>query len=592
MNNKNGPASAQGRTPVKKRINKKHAYFICTLLAAVFILAMAVVLMSVSDNRAYNDYMNQAQQLYYNKDYDGALSVLRKAASIEKTDECQLLMASCYEDQGNYTRALEVLRGMDTRNGTVSARIEAIESTRRSISAAGKVTVAGREYPAGTTKLVLDNQNLGDEVFDEILQLYGLDSLSMANNHLRDLSRLSALGGLVTLNLSSNNIQDLTPLQSLTGLKTLYLDDNPVQDLTPLTALTGLTSLSIKGIAVTEEDLLELSKALPSCAIHSERAQKEQQDISFGGTTFRSDVTELDLSNMGIRDISALANCQYLTRLNLSGNSVSDLSPLMNLPYLSWLDISDNQVTDLRPLMGIGSLSYLDASGNSINATSALTMMNGLTSLTLDRNPIRDFSGLRKLRNLGALGLAETGLTDSDLSYLKGLAMLYSLNIENNPALTGEAVDELRTYLNTTQIRTSTLSYAVVIDGQSVQTDAMVLNLAGTGISDLTGVQRLGSLQYVDLSQNRISNLYPFEQSESRFSITGMNLSYNQLSDITPLSLMPKLETLDLSYNDISSLQPLMNMSSLHTLVLTGNPVSMEELSALQNVLFNCDIIF
>lgn len=592
MNNKNGPASAQGRTPVKKRINKKRAYFICTLLAAVFILAMAVVLMSVSDNRAYNDYMNQAQQLYYNKDYDGALSVLRKAASIEKTDECQLLMASCYENQGNYTRALEVLRGMDTRNGTVSARIEAIESTRRSISAAGKVTVAGREYPAGTTKLVLDNQNLGDEVFDEILQLYGLDSLSMANNHLRDLSRLSALGGLVTLNLSSNNIQDLTPLQSLTGLKTLYLDDNPVQDLTPLTALTGLTSLSIKGIAVTEEDLLELSKALPSCAIHSERAQKEQQDISFGGTTFRSDVTELDLSGMGIRDISALANCQYLTRLNLSGNSVSDLSPLMNLPYLSWLDISDNQVTDLRPLMGIGSLSYLDASGNSINATSALTMMNGLTSLTLDRNPIRDFSGLRKLRNLGALGLAETGLTDSDLSYLKGLAMLYSLNIENNPALTGEAVDELRTYLNTTQIRTSTLSYAVVIDGQSVQTDAMVLNLAGTGISDLTGVQRLGALQYVDLSQNRISNLYPFEQSESRFSITGMNLSYNQLSDITPLSLMPKLETLDLSYNDISSLQPLMNMSSLHTLVLTGNPVSMEELSALQNVLFDCDIIF
>lgn len=592
MNNKNGPASAQGRTPVKKRINKKRAYFICTLLAAVFILAMAVVLMSVSDNRAYNDYMNQAQQLYYNKDYDGALSVLRKAASIEKTDECQLLMASCYENQGNYTRALEVLRGMDTRNGTVSARIEAIESTRRSISAAGKVTVAGREYPAGTTKLVLDNQNLGDEVFDEILQLYGLDSLSMANNHLRDLSRLSALGGLVTLNLSSNNIQDLTPLQSLTGLKTLYLDDNPVQDLTPLTALTGLTSLSIKGIAVTEEDLLELSKALPSCAIHSERAQKEQQDISFGGTTFRSDVTELDLSSMGIRDISALANCQYLTRLNLSGNSVSDLSPLMNLPYLSWLDISDNQVTDLRPLMGIGSLSYLDASGNSINATSALTMMNGLTSLTLDRNPIRDFSGLRKLRNLGALGLAETGLTDSDLSYLKGLAMLYSLNIENNPALTGEAVDELRTYLNTTQIRTSTLSYAVVIDGQSVQTDAMVLNLAGTGISDLTGVQRLGALQYVDLSQNRISNLYPFEQSESRFSITGMNLSYNQLSDITPLSLMPKLETLDLSYNDISSLQPLMNMSSLHTLVLTGNPVSMEELSALQNVLFDCDIIF
>ena len=40
-------------------------------------------------------------------DYDGALSILRKAASVEKTDECLLLMAECYENQGNYTKALQ-----------------------------------------------------------------------------------------------------------------------------------------------------------------------------------------------------------------------------------------------------------------------------------------------------------------------------------------------------------------------------------------------------------------------------------------------------------------------------------------------------
>ena len=73
--------TAVSAAPRRGRADRRKAYVICTILASVFIIAMAVVLMSISDNRVYNDYMNQAQLLYYNKDYDGALSVLRKAAS-------------------------------------------------------------------------------------------------------------------------------------------------------------------------------------------------------------------------------------------------------------------------------------------------------------------------------------------------------------------------------------------------------------------------------------------------------------------------------------------------------------------------------
>lgn len=591
MSSKTKPAAVK-TSRRRKPINKKRAYLICTLLAAVFIFAMAVVLMSVADNRVYNDYMNQAQQLYYKRDYDGALSVLRKAAAIERTDECLLLMARCYEDQGNYTRALEVLRSMDTRSSTVASRIESIEQTRRTQNAAEMVTVAGQQLRVSTTRLVLDNRDLTDEILPEILQLYGLDSLSLAGNRLRDVSDLTALGGLVTLNLSGNDITDLTPLSALTGLRTLYLDDNPVTDLTPLYQLSNLTNLSIKGISVTETQLRELSAALPSCAIHSDQAQREQQDISFGGVTFRADVSDLDLSGMGIRDISALANCQFLTRLDLSGNDISDLSPLMNLPYLQWLDISDNRVSDLRPLMGLSSLSFLNAAGNDINSTSAVTMMTTLSTLYLDSNPIRDFSGLRKARGLTNLGLSGTGLRDTDLVYLRGLNLLSMLNIEDNPELTGEGVDALRTYLNTCQIRHSILSYSIEIDGQIVPSDATTLDLSGRGISDLSNLQRLSSLQVLDLSYNSISNLYPLEQTDSRYSIVTLNLGRNYISDLTPISRMTKLETLDLSYNNISILQPLMAMTDLRTVVLTGNPLSWEDVDALRAALPACDVIF
>lgn len=577
---------------VRRPVNRKRAYIICTILAAIFIIAMAVVLMSMSDNRVYNDYMNQAQTLYYKKDYDGALSALRKAAAVEKTDECLLLMASCYEEEGNYAKALEVLRSMDTRSGVVSGRIEAIESTRKSLNAADLVTVAGKQYRIGTTRLVLDNMGLGDEVLDEVLQLYGLDSLSLAGNNLEDISGLSALGGLVTLNLSGNRIRDLTPLTSLSGLRTLYLDGNPIEDLTPLYAIGTLTSLSIKSISVSAEQLSALSAALPNCAIHSEQAQQERQEISFGGKTFPSDITDLDLSEMGIRDISALANCQFLTRLNLSGNEVSDLSPLMNLQYLQYLDISYNRVSDLRPLMGVDSLGFLNASGNEISSTSPLTMMNGLTSLYLDSNPLQDFSGLRRVATLNSLGLSSTGLRNEDLVYLRGLSALMDLNIEDNPALTGEAVDDLRTYLNACSIRHSALGYDVDFDGVVVKSDAEVLNLPRCGISDISAVMRLNSLRALDLSGNSVSNLYPLELADCRYCLSFLDLRENAISDLTPLASLTKLETLDLSFNNASSVLPLLNMTSLRTLVLTGNPMSLEDVQLVRDTLPSCDVIF
>ena len=590
---------SNGRTPapeknraVRKRVDRKRAYIICTILAAIFIIAMAVVLMSMSDNRVYNDYMNQAQALYYQKDYDGALSALRKAAAVEKTDECLLLMATCYEQQGNYAKALEVLRSMDIRNSAVSGRIETIESARKSLNAADLVTVAGKQFRVGTTKLVLDNMGLGDEVLDEILQLYGLDSLSLAGNELSDISALSALGGLVTLNLSGNNIHDLTPLAALPGLRTLYLDANPVEDLTPLYALTTLTSLSIKNISVSESQLSALSKALPNCAIHSEQAQQEKQEISFGGVTFPSDISDLDLSEMGIRDISALANCQNLTRLNLSGNEVSDLSPLMNLPYLQYLDISYNRIADLRPLMGVDSLSFLNASGNAITSTSPLTMMNGLTSLYLDGNPIRDFSGLRRVVTLNSLGLSSTGLTDDDLLYLRGMSSLFELNIEDNPALTGEAVDGLRSYLNACRIRHDALGYDIDFDGVIVKSDSEALTLPMLGIQDISAVMKLNSLRSLDLSSNDISNLYPLELADCRFLITNLVLRDNEISDLTPLASVMNLEVLDLSFNEATAVLPLLNLTSLRTLNLTGNPMSLEEVQLIRDTLPNCDVIF
>lgn len=593
MNNRRyGRGGTAVRTAPRRRPSRKRALLVCAALAAVFFFAMAVVLMSVSDNRSYNNYMNEAQQRFYNKDYDGALAALRKAASVEKTEECLLLMADCYQSQGNYTKTLEALRMMDINKPKVADRIAEVESLRKNQGATETVRIAGRDYPIDTTRLVLDGMELGDAVLAEVAQLYAIDSLSLADNTLRDISRLAGLGGLVTLNLSGNEIMDLRPLSYLPGLRTLYLDNNPIRDFSPLCSLENLKSLSIKGIELTETQLSELSKALPNCAIHSEVAQHEEQDISFGGVTFASDVTDLDLSDMGISDISAIAGCQNIARLNLSGNYIIDLSPLMNLPHLQWLDISYNSVSDLKPLMGISALSFLNASHNTVNSTSALTMMSGLGTLYLDGNPIRDFSGLRRLRSVQTLGLTGTGLRDADLQYLQGLQSLSSLHITDNPALTRQGVETLKTYLPGCMVDHSMFSADVDIGGFSVQADTTELRLIGQNISDISGIQQLTQLWSLDLSVNQVTNLYPLYYSDCRYTLNTLNLSYNGLSDLTPLSMLTAIETMDLSFNQISSLQPLMNLSTLRSLRLTGNPLSREEINLLCLYLPDCEVIF
>ena len=592
MNNHISRHYAPANTALRRKPNKKRAVLVITILAAVFFVAMAVVLMSVSDNRSYNDYMNQAQELFYNKDYDGALAALRKAASVEKTDECLMLMADCYQTQENYPKTLEVLRMMDTNKPNVASRIAEVETLRKNQGAVQTVQVAGKEYPINTTRLVLDGMALGDAALNEITQLYAIDSLSLQDNSLRDVTRLSVLGGLVTLNLSGNEIMDITPLAALTGLRTLYLDNNPIRDLSPLYYLQNLKSLSIKGIEITESQLSELSRALPNCAVHSEQALQEQQDISFGGVTFASDVSDLDLSDMGIWDISALSNCQYLTRLNLSGNSVSDLSPLMNLPYLQWLDISYNNVSDLRPLMGMSALTFLNASGNAVNSTSALSMMTGLGTLYLDGNPIRDFSGLRKLRSVSTLGLANTGLQDDDLNYLQGLQSLRSLNITENPTLSGLAVEMLKSAIPACTVEHSALTVSISFEGHMVPNNTTDLRIVGQNVSDMSAVQMLPELTSLDLSMNSISNLYPLIFSDCRDKLTYLGLSGNVISDITPLSMLSAIEILDLSYNQISSLSPLMTLHTLKSLRLSGNPLSIQDINMLCYALPDCEVIF
>ena len=577
------------RLITKLNISKRGLYVMGTIAAVVLIVVIAIVLRAASEKRSYSAYYNRAVESYASGDYDSALTDLRKAAAVDQRQECLMLMVDCYEAQGNLDKALEVLRLLDTHDPEVAERILSLERRKDSLDSAGKVNIAGTEYDMNTASLSLMDMGLADEEMSQVAKLYALTSLNLSGNNITDISALSTLGGLTALDLSNNRISDIRALAELTGLRTLYLDNNPITDFSALYALENLSTLSIKGMAISEAQLQALSSALPNCAIHSDTNQEDAADITLGGVTFKSDVKELNLSNRGITDISALSACRDLERLDLTGNKISDITPLMDIPGLRELIIKDNQVTDLRPLMALTTLVYINAEGNGIISTVPLGSLTGLKELHLAENPISDYSGLSKLYSLETLGLEDTGLQDADLDSLKGLSNLRLLTITDNPELGGEAVDRLKSCLAASYVEHDDLVYSIEIGGEKFREDLTELDLSNRALTDISALALFKNLEIVNLRGNNLENISVLQWTRG---ITKLDLACNSISDPTALTSLPYLETLDISGNKLSSVDVFITMTGLKELNLSGNNISPDQIERLRFALPGCNIIF
>ena len=574
------------------KAGERRKYLIAAASGVILVLILALLLASGGESRRYERYCRQGAECYQKGDYDQALSMLRKAETIRGSEDLLMLMADCYEAQGNWDLALETLRRMDRNNTAVTERISALEQQRLQQQGETLRIVAGESFEASSTELDLSDRDLGNAVLQELLQLHALTRLSLANNRITDLSPISGLGGLRILDLSGNDLRDISPLKKLSNLHSLTLDRNPLGDLSPLYGLEELSSLSLRGVQLREGEVEALSAALPRCAIFCDGESQDVVSICLSGVHFDTAATQLDLSGLGLREIQCLSQCTELRSLNLSDNEIGDLSPLMNMQKLERLRIAGNQTADLRPLIGLSSLRQLDASRNAVSETSAVGSLTLLQSLDLSDNPIGDFSGLRKMSNLETLRLENTGLADKDLPELAGLTKLSRLALDRNDGISAEAMNRLKSALPECGISHGSLVFLVELGGVEYRTDVESLCIENTELSDLFGFEKFECLESVSLGRNRIEKLEVFQNTHSREKIRYLDLSFNRIQDLGPLSTLTNLETLDLRSNQVSSLRPLMRMTQLKKLDLSGNPLTEEQIAELCQALPDCEIVF
>ncbi len=192
-------------------------------------------------------------------------------------------------------------------------------------------------------------------------------------------------------------------------------------------------------------------------------------------------LTELDVQNKGIKDLTGLEHAQNLKKLTLFHNDISDVSPLSKLIRLRWLYLGHNPISDVSPL----------------------STLTGLRALDIGFTDISDISSLKALKNLDFLGIHGTGI--SNVPPLTGFKKLITLYLHNN------TISDITLLSTLTQLNVLFLSGNTVsnISPLANLTQLQELYLGNNAISDVSPLANLVNLKKLTLYGNPIKNRKP-----------------------------------------------------------------------------------
>ena len=325
--------------------------------------------------------------------------------------------------------------------------------------------------------------------------------------------------GFDFLNVYNKGITDITGIEQATHLKELDLGRNPITDLRPLSNLITLEGLH----------LWRLSPNTPTLELHP--------------LATLANLAELNLGNSRVLDISSLSGLKKLQHLHLIHNHITDISPLAALMELRTLWLEGNPINDLAPLVGLN-LRELDLSSTSITDLRPLATLINLEALFLPENGISDISPLSGLTKLRELHLSDNNI--EDLHPLSALTELRILWIQGNP---------IRDFSPLVELNLTDLKYDVIEDptGQTDPAEAWMpdaaLRVAIRG--------EVGLLPGVPLTKEKLQ------------AVNYINVAGKGISDITGLEFATHLRELDISNNPITDLRPLANLIALESLHLS-----------------------
>ena len=294
--------------------------------------------------------------------------------------------------------------------------------------------------------------------------------------------------------------------------------------------------------------------------------------VPHGGPITQEDVnrlTDLDIRDQGIANLTGLESATNLTFLQLQANRIEDIGPLANLIQLTELHLGGNRIEDIGPLANLTQLTVLRL--NEIGRIEDISPLANLTQLRradLDRNEIVDVSPLAHLANLESLDLRVNRIIN--VSPLVNLTQLAELRLDGNQ------IEDIRPLANLTNLVSLWLNDNRITDVTALAnlTQLTELYLEDNGIVDVSPLENLTNLEQLDTHNNPI-----FDPTSPLVEVPDLNLRAAvrealNLPHGVPLTQasMNRLTDLDVRDQGIANLTGLEFATNLDALVIAHNP--------------------
>ncbi|CAL6103779.1 leucine-rich_repeat domain-containing protein [Hexamita inflata] len=242
--------------------------------------------------------------------------------------------------------------------------------------------------------------------------------------------------------------------------------------------------------------------------------------------SFLTNLTELDLSNNKISDISSIYKLTNIKKLNLCSNHIEDISVLQYLTDLTHFNIQQNLITFYK-----------------------LALPN-LIDLKLGCNSLEDKSGLQHSLQLEILNLSETETTDLLRTIPHQLFGLKDLSLYKNNI-----------------IEISYISNFV---------DLQILSLScNQQLQNIGPLKFCTQLTELSISETNVADIWPLQFMKN---LRLLSIDNTQVIDLHPLQYLYRLEVICADNSCIIDISPLSNWhAQLKFLTLINNKITNEE---------------
>jgi len=395
----------------------------------------------------------------------------------------------------------------------------------------------------GDTLALFDTIRLNERrVLPEVRRILRTDRIDITNaKNIYDLKPLSAFTGLKYLDISKAKVPDLDPIRNLSKLESLIAGRSLINSIEPIRYMPNLRTLDISGTLVSDIKPLEGIESLEILNLSDSRVDSIQVLSKL------IKLRELNLSGLNISDLHPLTDLKSLEVVELSRIKLASLKGIQDLPSVKRLSIDQTLVIDLTEISNLLTLEYLSLENTGVSSLKPLEKLPELRMVYCDKTQIgraeaMDFMKLRPSVSVIYESQELMAWWEMLTAEWKGA---FSGLVELSSPPTREELHEV-----------SFLKSLDISDNRQ--------------ITSITPLEKLSSLNYLDISGTGVKDLQPIANS---FSLQVLNISGTSVGNLSPVSGLSRLKEIDISKTLVKSILPLIELHELEVIIMDSTEV-------------------